>query len=91
MVFVRLAGFAFEFHSVEQITVCPAYYARRHQPTSGLPVQSGEYGGDQHETPRWFERLPLYLREEPKREQVVAALDEALRRITAGKIDAAAV
>ena len=91
VVFVRMAGFTFEFHSVEQVTACRAYYAQKHHPTSRLPVQSGHQGGDRHETQRWFERLPLYLREEPKREQVVAALDEALRLIAAGKVHAAAV
>jgi hypothetical protein len=91
VVFVRAADFTFEFHSVEQIRACLTFYGRKHQPTSRLPVQSGDYGGDQHETQRWFERLPLYLREEPKREQVVAALDEALRLIATGKVQVAAV
>ena len=86
VVFVRVAGFTFEFHSVEQIRACLEYYEARHQPSSRLPVQTGEYGGDQGETQRWFERLPLFLREEPKRIQVVAALQEALREIAAGRL-----
>ena len=76
--FVRVCSFTFEFHSLEQIRVCLAYYERKLQATSRLPVESGDYGGDQSETQRWFERLPLYLREEPKRRQVVKALRAAM-------------
>ena len=89
--FVRVAGFTFEFHSVAQIHACLRDYATRHQPSSRLPVESGDYGGDQSETQRWFERLPLFLREEPKRLQVVAALEEALRQVATGKIVVPAV
>ena len=89
--FVRVAGFTFEFHSVAQIQTCLSYYAAKHQPTSRLPVSTGDYGGGQSETQRWFERLPLFLREEPKRVRVVAALEEALRQAAAGKITIAAV
>ena len=89
--FVRVAGFTFEFHSVEQIQACLRYYATKHHPSSRLPVESGDYGGDQSETQRWFERLPMFLREEPKRVQVVAALEEALRQVATGKIVVPAV
>jgi hypothetical protein len=76
--FVRVAGFTFEFHSVEQIRTCLAFYARKIHPTSRLSID----GGDHWEFQRWFERLPLYLQEEPKRKKVVAALEEALKRTT---------
>jgi hypothetical protein len=32
---------------------------------------------------RWWERLPLYLQEEPKRQRVVTALEEAIREFDA--------
>ena len=89
--FVRVAGFTFEFHSVAQIQTCLQYFAAKHQPSSRLPVHAGNYGGDQSETQRWFERLPQFLREESKRLQVVAALEEAMRQAAAGKIAIAAV
>jgi hypothetical protein len=76
--FVRVAGFTFEFHALPQLRACLAYYATAHHPTSRLPVANGTYGGDQSETQRWFERLPMYLLEAPKREQVVKALTNAL-------------
>jgi hypothetical protein len=91
VLFVRVAGFTFEFHSVEQLRACQTYYAAKHHPSSRLPVGTGEYGGDHSEVQRWFERLPLYLREEPKRLQVVTALDDALHRVALGEFALAAV
>ena len=82
--FVRVVGFTFEFHSLEQIRLCLEFYRRKIQPTSRLPVETGDYGGDHSEGQRWFERLPLYLREEPKRQKVVAALETALLQTGTG-------
>jgi hypothetical protein len=84
--FVRVAGFTFEFHSLEQIRLCLAFYRQRLQQTSRLPIETGEYGGDHTETQRWFERLPLYLREEPKRQKVVKALELALTQASTGQV-----
>lgn len=81
VLFVRVVGFTFEFHSVEQVRACLAFYARKLHATSRLPTE----GGDRWEFQRWFERLPLFLREEPKRKKVVAALEEALHRATEAK------
>jgi hypothetical protein len=86
VIFVRVCGFTFEFHNAEQLRACAAYYKRKHHRASRLPVREGEYGGDQTEIQRWFERLPMYLREEPKRMQVAEALSEALRRAEQGKL-----
>src|SRR5687768_15081680 len=61
--FVRVSGFTFEFHSVEQLRACLAFYARKIQPSSRQHIGAA----DHWECERWFERLPLYLREEPKR------------------------
>jgi len=38
------------------------------------------------EVERWFERLPLYLLEEPKRKKVLQALTHALELVEAGKL-----
>jgi hypothetical protein len=48
-------------------------------------VHTQDFGGDQTETQRWYDRLPMYLREEPKRVRVVAALEEALARAAADR------
>jgi hypothetical protein len=85
--FVHVAGFTFEFHSAEQLRACLAFYAQRHHPSrrsaaAAELVRSGEVTW-RLEVERWHERLPLYLREEPKRLKVCAALKEALRRMDA--------
>ena len=81
VMFVRVAGFTFEFQSIEQINACLAFYTKKVHPSSRLSIN----GGDHWEFQRWFERLPLYLQEEPKRKKVVAALEEALHQATEAK------
>jgi len=83
VIFVRVAGFTFEFHNSEQIQACLEYFNRKLQPSSRIPMNA-EHSFSHWEAQRWFERLPLYLREEPKRVKVVEALREALRQIEAG-------
>ena len=78
--FVRVCSFTFEFHSIEQIEMTLAYYARKIQPTSRVDISQLCPGFEHWEAQRWFEQLPLYLREEPKRIKVVAALKEALKK-----------
>ena len=74
--FVRVCSFTFEFHSVAQINHCLEYYDRKLQSSSRMNIG----GADHWETQRWFERLPMYLREEPKRKDVVKALAAALEQ-----------
>ena len=75
--FVRVCGFTFVFGSVAQIETVLAYYNRRIHPSSRLP--DSEWLRAEHEVvQRWFERLPQYLLEEPKRVRVVKALERAL-------------
>jgi type VI protein secretion system component VasA len=71
---VSVASFTFHFFSVEQLRDCLAYYEQKTHPSSRLPVG----GMDHWEAQRWFERLPMYLLEEPKRAKVVKALNRAL-------------
>ncbi len=75
---VTVCDFTFTFHSMRQVRACRDFFSRKHHPSSRLPVWTGEYGGDQWETQRWYEKLPQYLLEKPKRRRVVAALDRAL-------------
>jgi hypothetical protein len=86
VIFVRVCSFTFEFHNVEQLRACHEFFGQKLHPTSRLPVYAENYGGDHTETQRWFERLPIYLQEDAKRVQVVAALAEALRRAAEGKL-----
>jgi hypothetical protein len=72
--FVRVCSFTFQFHSVQQIQACFDFYDRKIQPSSRQHIGAA----DHWECERWFERLPLFLREEPKRQRVIKALQNAL-------------
>jgi hypothetical protein len=77
---VAVASFTFRFISTDQIRECLAYYECKTRPSSMRPT-----GGMSHwENQRWFEQLPMYLLEEPKREKVVQALGRALAVAEAG-------
>ena len=78
--YVRVCSFTFEFQTIEQLEACLAYYQQKIRPSSRIPRERlPDYGGDSGECQRWFERLPMYLLEEPKRKKVVAALEKALK------------
>lgn len=76
---VTVCSFTFLFHSTEQLALCLDYYRREHRPSSRLPVYTQNLGGDHWETQRWFETLPQYLLEKPKRAKVVKALEKAMQ------------
>lgn len=71
--FVEVCGFTFEFVSLAQVRDCLNYYSTPILPSSREPVFEPEKGDWQP----WYERLPLHLREEPKRQKVVHALSRA--------------
>jgi hypothetical protein len=70
--FVEVCGFTFQFQSLDQITEALAYFRQKTYPSSRLPDVTLE-----HYWQRWYERLPQWLFEEPKRQRVVAALQRA--------------
>lgn len=74
--FVRVCSFTFEFHSLQQIQTCLDFYEQKIQTSSRRDIGAA----DHWECERWFERLPLYLREESKRQKVIKALREALKK-----------
>ncbi|MGE0406317.1 MAG: hypothetical protein AB7O65_08460 [Candidatus Korobacteraceae bacterium] len=77
VLFVRVCSFTFRFDSKQQIERVLEYYEKKTVPSSIIP-ESVMGAADHWEVERWFEKLPLYLREEPKRLKVVKALREAL-------------
>ena len=92
-VMVRVASFTFRFVSVEHLLDCLAYFQQKTHPTSRVPseelaAQLGEDWRTQRawEVERWFERLPMYLLEEPKREKVMRAIEKALQLVESGKL-----
>jgi len=82
VIFVRVCSFTFEFHSLKQIQACLEYYSQKIHPSSRLPVNAENYG-DHWEAQRWYEQLPMYLLEGPKRQKVVKALASALEEFKA--------
>jgi hypothetical protein len=74
--FVSVCSFTFEFHSTKQIEACLNYYSEKNHDSSR---RYDTLGGDHWEFQRWFERLSMYLLEEPKRQKVVKALAKALK------------
>jgi hypothetical protein len=77
---VSVCSFTFRFDSKEQLKRVLRFYEQKILPSSREPISVvRQRGGDQSEAQRWFERLPLYLREEPKRVKVVKALRDALK------------
>lgn len=90
---VRVASFTFRFSSVEKLQDCLAYYMQNTRPSSRIPEEklSAALGHNWRilrswEIERWYERLPMYLLEEPKRQKVVKALAEALDLAQSGKL-----
>jgi hypothetical protein len=80
VVFVSVCSFTFRFDSKEQLERVLRYYEQKIVPTSREPESVWALrGGDHGEAERWFEKLPLFLREEPKRLKVVKALRDALK------------
>jgi hypothetical protein len=93
VIVVRVASFAFRFESVERLRECIKYYEKKTRPSSRVAARTlaAELGEDWRElrgwdVERWFERLPMYLLEEPKRQKVLKALSKALALVEAGKL-----
>lgn len=93
VIVVRVVSFAFRFESVEQLRECINYYEKKTRPSSQIASErlAASLGDDWRQlrgwyVERWFERLPMYLLEEPKRQKVLKALSKALALVEAGKL-----
>lgn len=93
VIVVRVASFAFRFESIERLRECIKYYERKTRPSSRIAAKTlaAELGDDWRklrgwEVERWFERLPMYLLEEPKRQKVLKALSRTLELAENGKL-----
>jgi len=90
---VRVASFAFRFDTLEQLRKALRYYQQKTHPSSRIPAKQlkADLGEDWRklrgwDVERWFERLPMYLLEKPKRDKVVKALSKALALAEAKKL-----
>ena len=93
LIIVRVASFVFRFGSVDQLKKCIEFFEKKIHPSSRISAKAlaadlGEDWREQRgwEGERWFERLPMYLLEEPKRQKVLKALRKALALEEAGKL-----
>jgi hypothetical protein len=84
---VRVCSFTFRFEDADELRRCLAYFEQKVRPSSRVPlteirkIRCGRWCSE-----RWFERLPMYLLEEPKGQKVVGALKQALGLIDSGKL-----
>jgi hypothetical protein len=93
VVLVRVASFTFRFMTTKQLRDCIEYYERKTHPSSRISAKAiaADIGPDWRElrsweVERWFERLPMYLLEEPKRQKVLKALHKTLALVETGKL-----
>jgi hypothetical protein len=93
VIVVRVASFAFRFENVERLRECINYYEKKTRPSSRISARklAAELGEDWRElrgwdVERWFERRPMYLLEEPKRQKVHKALSKALALAESGEL-----
>ena len=93
VIVVRVASFAFRFETVEQLRECIKYYEKKTRPSGRIAAKRlTKYLGEDWrklrgwDIERWFERLPMYLLEEPKRQKVLKALSKTLALIESGKL-----
>src|SRR5689334_3489735 len=93
IIVVRVASFSFKFETVNQLQECIRYYEKKTHPSSRIAAKrlAADLGEDWREVrgwdvERWYERLPMYLLEEPKRQKVLKALSKALKRAETGKL-----
>jgi hypothetical protein len=93
VILVRVASFTFRFTTAKQLQDCIEYYERKIHPSSRISAKAiaADIGPDWRdlrswEVERWFERLPMYLLEEPKRQKVLNALHKTAALLEAGKL-----
>ena len=92
-IIVRVASVTFRFGSTKQLRDCIKYSEKKTRPSSRVAAKTlaAELGKDWRalrgwEVERCFERLPMYLLEEPKRQKVLKALSKTLELIESGKL-----
>ena len=78
--FVRVCGFTFEFHSIEQLKVCLEFFSKKVRPSSMIHFKKEDRSIHwlHWVCQRWFERLPMQLLEERRRIRIAPALKKAL-------------
>ena len=93
VILVRVASFTFRFTTTKQLRECIEYYEKKTHPSSRIPAKviAANLGPDWRklrgwDVERWFERLPMYLLKESKRQKVLKALHKTLSLVETGKL-----
>jgi hypothetical protein len=73
--FAEVAGFTFEFMSLDQVRECLHYFEQRLHPSSRVSVGAA----DHWEVQRWYERVPGHLKSDRNRPDVVRSLGALLQ------------
>jgi hypothetical protein len=83
---VSVCSFTFRFVSTDEIREYIAFFEKKTHPSSRLPIPEGAGAFTHWHSQRWYERLPMYLQEEPKKEKVLKALRKALTLCETAKL-----
>lgn len=87
LICVHVCSFTFRFVSKNEIEEYIRFYQAKTHPSSRVPGSMLPDCNFRHwHSQRWYERLPLFLQEKPKKEKILKALNEAIARIEAGKL-----
>ncbi|NES65225.1 MAG: hypothetical protein F6K24_08145 [Okeania sp. SIO2D1] len=81
--YVHVCGFTFRFWSISQIQLCLDFYSQKLNPSSRISISPNWQEKPDHSLLQtWYSRLPLALRKENKRQQVIKALKKALEKFS---------
>ena len=83
---VSVCSFTFRFVSQDEIREYISFFEKKTHPSSSLPLPQGVDSFFRWHSQRWYERLPMYLQEEAKRQRVLKALRRAIVLSETGKL-----
>jgi hypothetical protein len=83
---VNVCSFTFRFESKDEIAEYISFFEKKTHPSSRLPIPNGADSFYRWHSQRWYERLPMYLQEEDKKQKVLKALRKAIALLDAGKL-----
>jgi len=83
---VSVCSFTFRFVDKDEIREYILFFEKKTHPSSALPIPESADSFLRWHSQRWYERLPMYLQEEGKREKVLKALRKAIVLLEANKL-----
>jgi hypothetical protein len=83
---VNVCSFTFRFESKEELCEYISFFEKKTHPSSRLDIPKGADSFSRWHSQRWYERLPMYLYEEEKKQKVLKALRRALVLLETSKL-----